>query len=1129
MQQAQQISLIGREKELDDLRRGLSDARGGRGGFFLLTGVPGIGKTRLAEALAELAEAERMLVAWGRCWENPGAPAYWPWAQALRSVISAREAGLLEEELGGSADWIAEIVPELRDRVPGIEPLDRLRSEQARFALFEAVGSFLRNVSRRNPMLLLFDDLHAADRESLALLDFVVRALAETPVMIVGAYQEAAVHARPEIEKHFRQLNLRGRQLALAGMTKEDVGLIVEETLGMAPQPELIRALHETTEGNPLFAGEVARLLASEGQLAVGWADSGGGRLPVPDTVRETIRHRFDPLGEAGLGMLRVAAVIGREFRFGTLDRAAGSKSVDLLELLDGARAADLVVELPGTIGRYRFAHGLIRETLYADLTTAERVRLHRAVGEALQEVHGDDREHLAELAHHFSEAAPGGDAEKALEYATRAGDEAMRVLAYERAAELFRLALEVGEQLPFDRECHAELTLRLGIALTRANDPSARETLLGAAEAARSANRPDLLADAALGIHVFNLSPGVPDDVAIALLEEALERIGPEDGSVRARLMARIATAIYYRFGTADRRNAMVTEAVAMARRLDDPATLAYVLINGQLATWGPDTTERDLGWVDELLVLTEEAGNAELAVQTRTRQIDYLLELDDLVGADIALEALERTAADNPDPRARAYVPLQRSRRAALEGRLAEAEQLNAEAVEIGASLEDRMVQLLGTAQLAMLRWTQGRIGEVEDIVRRFADAAPAIVGWRAALARIYCDLGRDEEARRELERLDEMGFANLPRYNGWMNMMALLAEVCAHLEDRDRAAALYELLLPFERRNVVVAQCSFDGPVSRYLGIMAATAQKSDLAERHFELARDASKRMNAKPWIALVAIDEARMLAERGRNGDRQRALALLEEADRVAHDVGLERIVARAEEARLAVGEVEAEPKDVVSEGDLAPARESADLRWEGDVWTFDFDGNAIHVRDGRGVRCLAVLLANPGVEIHSLELAASPPAAGSRSRGGHEEGLFAVVVDDAGPVLDAKAKSAYRARLDALRQELEEAESFNDPERSSRLREEMDFLTRELAGAVGLGGRDRKSASNAERARVAVTKAVRATLKRIGEMDPNLGDELDATIRTGTFCSYEPDRRRPISWRVSDANAARSR
>jgi hypothetical protein len=166
------------------------------------------------------------------------------------------------------------------------------------------------------------------------------------------------------------------------------------------------------------------------------------------------------------------------------------------------------------------------------------------------------------------------------------------------------------------------------------------------------------------------------------------------------------------------------------------------------------------------------------------------------------------------------------------------------------------------------------------------------------------------------------------------------------------------------------------------------------------------------------------------------------------------------------------------------------------------------------------VRYLAVLLANPGVEVHALELAGSAPDAGSRGRADPGQDLSALSVDDAGPALDAEAKAAYRRRLEELRQELDEAESFNDPERAANARDEMDFFARELAAAVGLGGRDRKAASKAERARVAVTKAVRATMKRIGEIDSELGQELVATIRTGTFCSYKPDRRRPVSWQV---------
>jgi hypothetical protein len=1107
-------SLIGRDLEFDRLMSGVEGARSsGRGTLFLISGEPGIGQTRLAEAFTERAEADGLPSVWGRCWENPGAPPYWPWAQALRALTTRHEGGELAHQLGGVGDWIAELVPELRQRLPGIEPVGSLRSEQARFALFDAVATYLRTFSDQAPLVIVIDDLHAADSESLAMLDFVARSLREAPVVIVVAYQDAAMRARTDVEKLFRDLAVRGRQLPLGGITEDDVGRIVEAEAGASVPRELVHALHVTTEGNPLFAGEVARLLSSEGQLAA-WESDEAGRLPLPDTVRETIRRRLEPLGPAVVYALKTAAVIGREFRLATLERVVTGDSC--VALVDAARGRGIVSDVPRSVGLFRFTHGLMRETLYAELTTAERIDLHRDVGRALEEVHGDDPQHLAELAHHFAEAAPAGYSEQALEYAERAGGEAMRILAYERATQLFELASEVEEQLPYDAARHARLLLQLGMARTRAGDPAARPTLLAAAECARAVNDSGMLAQAALGIHVFNLTPGVPDDSAIGLLEEAIERLGPADSAHRARLLARLATALYYRWGTAERRDALVTEAVAMARRLDDPATLAYVLSNGQLGTWGPDTTERDLDWVDELLVLTEEAGNAELALQTRTRQIDYLLELDDMVGADIALLALARTAAESPEPRAPAYLHLQRARRAAIEGSYAEAEESNAEAKRLGLAIEDRMLQLLAAAQLSMLRWTQGRIGEMEKLVRGFADAAPAIVGWRAALARVYCAVGRDEEARRELERLDQRGFASLPRYNGWLNMMALLSEVCAHLDDASRARAVYQLLLPFERRNIVTAQCVFDGPAARYLGILATTMCEWDAAARHFDVARVAAERQHARPFTALIDIEEARLLTRRAGPGDAGRAAALLDEAQAIAGELQMDAIVARAEQARA---QAPPEAPGQAPPADHSVASVSGEMRWEGDVWTLHLDGRSVHIRDSKGVRCLATLLSNPGVEIHSLQLA-GVPSRGTSAAASAAASLTATGSGDAGPILDPQAKAAYRRRLDELREELDEAEAFNDPERASRARAEMDFIAAELAGAVGLGGRDRRTSSNAERARVAVTKAVRATLKRISEMDQDLGAELGATVRTGTFCVYEPDRHRPVEWMV---------
>jgi hypothetical protein len=345
---------------------------------------------------------------------------------------------------------------------------------------------------------------------------------------------------------------------------------------------------------------------------------------------------------------------------------------------------------------------------------------------------------------------------------------------------------------------------------------------------------------------------------------------------------------------------------------------------------------------------------------------------------------------------------------------------------------------------------------MGEVEGLARRFADGAPGMPMWRAGLARVYCEQGRDAEARRELDRLAAHDFHDLPRDNVWLPGMALLAEVSAHLGDAERAGRLEELLEPYAERTIVSPHAMFMGPATRYLALAARVQGEEERAAAWLERARAAARTMNARPILAAL---------------------------------------------------EAEAGP---------APAREPAPrgqavMRREGEVWTLEHAGRTVRIRDGKGVRYLATLLANPGDEIHALELVQldagpAPPPTG-----------------DAGPRLDAEAKAAYRARVAELREELEEAERFHDPERAARAREEMEAIATELSAAVGLGGRDRPSGSDAERARVNVTRAIRTAVKRVAEHDADIGLELEATVHTGTFCRHEPDPRRPVEWRVEPA------
>jgi hypothetical protein len=779
-----------------------------------------------------------------------------------------------------------------------------------------------------------------------------------------------------------------------------------------------------------------------------------------------------------------------------------------------------LVEEAPGAVGRFVFAHDLIREALYARLSTIERVRLHRSVGEAIERTYGDAPEHLDELAHHFAQSAPAGDASKALDYAIRAAQHAMRVLAYEQAAELYELALSISELLEADPEQGVKLLVGIGRARTRADDPAGRDTLLAAAEAAREVGRPELLAEAALGVRAFALSPGVVDAALADLLQEALDLLPPGDSVLRARLLARLALTIFYRPSSGERREALVEEALAMARRLGDRATLAYVLTNAQLATWAPDTAERGLAWVDEVLPLAEAVGDVELALTVRNRQIDLLLQLDDLPGADVVIEALERLAARHPDPRARAYVPLQRARRALIEGRYSDAERLNSEAAEVAASLRDPTISMFATAQAFGIRASQGRLRELETATRRVADSAPAMPAWRVGLARVYCELHREAEARREFERLARRDFADIQRVDTWLLAISLLGEVCSYLGDSDRAGKLYELLAPHADQNVVSMHAIYAGPVSRYLGLLATTRSDWETASGHFAAAARASLQQGARPALARIRMDEAAMLASRQQPGDRERALQVAAEASRILEDIGADTMLERAKELRRRIGAGESAPQAPrVVEG-TAPSR--ASLRHEGEAWAFDYEGRAVHVRDTKGVRYLATLIANPGLEIHAIDLVGGPGRGTESARTAADAGLDvrATGAGDIGPALDPGAKDAYRRRLEELREELEEAEAWADPERATRAREEMDFLAQELASAVGLGGRDRKQGSTAERARVNVTRAIRSALKRIAELDTGLGRELEATVRTGTFCAYEPDPRHPMVWRV---------
>ena len=544
---------VGREAELAVLTAGLEAASGGRGTVVLLAGEPGIGKTRLAEELTAAAAARGALALWGRCWEGEGAPAFWPWVQVVRAYLKASDPAALRHDMGDGAADIAQVVPAVRDCLPDLPTPPPLEPDAARFRLFDSLAGFFRAAATRRPLLLVLDDLHWADAPSLAMLRFVSRELEQGGPLVLGIYRHVEVEGGHPLLGTLADLT-RGqhrRRLLLGGLHQHDVASFVALVAGVEPSAELVAAVHQQTDGNPFFVTEVVRLLASQGRLAHGRAGAPVLAAGLPEGVKAVVAERLGRLSDSCRRVLAVAAVLGRDVELRALQPASGVDGDRLLELLEEAEAARVLGPVSGALGRWRFAHALVREVLYEGLPAARRVALHGRVGEALEAVYAaDPGPHLAELAHHFVEAAPGGEelAARAVQVATLAGRRALDLLAWEDAAGLFEralAALDLAERPDQRRRC--ELLLDVGEARMAASDmPAARAAYQQAGELARRIGAPEALARAGLGLGL-EFTAGIVDEVEIGLLEEALAALGGADSLLRARVLARLAKALMF------------------------------------------------------------------------------------------------------------------------------------------------------------------------------------------------------------------------------------------------------------------------------------------------------------------------------------------------------------------------------------------------------------------------------------------------------------------------------------------------------------------------------------------------------------------------------------------------------
>jgi tetratricopeptide (TPR) repeat protein len=823
----------------------------------------------------------------GRCSPDRLVP-YQPIIEALDGLRALCRPGELARYLREvPSGELARLVPRLVEDLPGRGAALPSDPRAERHRLFTAVATLLVRAARATPLVVVLEDLHWADQPTLRMLRYVLRAPVEEErsearggLLVIGTYRDTELEGDDPLSELLADLHRDdlAARLTLTGISSPEVARLARAVSGEAIADERARELHRATGGNPLFVKQLARQ---------------GEEGPVPHRLSDAIASRLERLDPDARTLLTVAAAIGPQFELELVERVSGLQGMTAVDAVDQASAAGLIEELHPSVGA--FAHAVVRSVVYESIDEQKRPQLHLRIAEALERQPGRrDGERLAELAHHFLAASD----ERGARYAVQAGHEAFERLAYEAAAEHWEHAIRVLG--PPSARDGLEVLLELADAHWRSGEfERARERYSEAAELARKLELPDLLATAALGFGGrMGFGAGRHDQQLVDLLEQALAALPDGDGSLRARVLARLGEALA--FSDRERLSELCAQAITMARRIGDPAVLAAVLLNVRFASWGPSNARERREMAAQAVRLSQAAADIALEVDARLSHVVDLLELGEVGSADAELEACRQTAQAVRQRYQLWWLACLLALRALMDGRIADADELATRALQIGQRDRNQNALQIYGAQLAGMRREQGRFAELEQGVKAFIDQYPAIPTWRCTLAFLYANAGRVLDAQRELDALGADSFVDLPRDMFWLADLTQLGQAAAYAGAVEHARTLYELLGPHARQILVVANAACWGSTSRVLGLLARTLGRTGEAARHFEDAIEQNAAIGAVAWRARTEVEYAELLLDEA--GERERAKTLLEGALTTANELSLDDIGARARAA-----------------------------------------------------------------------------------------------------------------------------------------------------------------------------------------------------------------------------------
>jgi tetratricopeptide (TPR) repeat protein len=1214
---------IGRRRQLDQFERCLQEVLAGRPQVVLIQGDAGVGKTRLLKEVRATALHYNIKVCQGRCYEDLALP-YLPFVESLFAQLQ-QMPGNVQGTLSANMEIINRFLHRDNGPLPSTSPSLSAQADQNTSRLFLALSHATIKLAQGRPLLLAIDDLQWADRSSLDLFSHLVFAVADiavrepVPLLIVGVYRPVESHERlARTIARFQREDVC-QTLQLSGLNEAEVNELIQGLGLTRPSHQLVATVNQATQGNPLFIQEVLHQLVEQDALQ----KRGGylvttlspADLRLPEQVTVAIAARTQGLSGECHSALTLASLLGDNFSLQTLSVVSGMSEEKLLDLLEEGIRQRLLLSEEQT---FQFAHPLIRHVFYHEPSAVRRQRLHLQIARTLEHLYAASLDaHLLEIVHHLVSAGPAAEAEKIVQYARRAGDQAFALSAWGEAARYYEAALSAAEPTAsLSVHDRAALHYRAGLAHYRDMDVG---PALDHYEKATAAYR---LTDDLQGLaqvlmaktRAYLTQAAVPYGTLVDLrpFEEILQTLGDQDPQLCGRVLATMAEA-YWHARQAARAEEIAGQAFEIGKRIKDDSLCFYarhVLALAYIQSLRP--REALESW-QSALAFARQTDDLWLQTWPLTRIPWVLTGLGRLEEAEaVAMEASALTRRiHNWAEYSLAVATL--TGVAVIKGDFEVAERHAREVMLMVRRCHYPWGGTSALRALACARSLWGAWDEAHDAInmlvepgRVFAEAGPAF----QAVARVYRQLllahaGELNEVRKQVTATPPWAMRK-----GHLEM-GTLSRLCALVEIGDLIPVpvldeqpYHALLQAVEQGAVFSTEWVF--LLQRILGVAAMQNGWWEKAEAHFQAAITTATAVGSQPELGRSYLDYARMLVARGNAEDRRRVIELISQACALFQKLGMEPFVRRAMQfaetlqppvvlapqpggvypdnldnleveilghmargrtnqeiadalvlssetvthsvsdifAKTGVSEREAVAAYAVKRGFVSQAQahggKSASARGEsqgetgnifrreGDYWILAYQGTVCRLKDSKGLHYIAFLLHSPGREFHTIDIvtatskaqATSPmPNPSTLSEGEiAAHGLSIGKLGDAGELLDAQAKAAYKRRLNDLRGELEEAQRFNDPTRAAKIQAEVEFLADELAAAVGTGGRDRKAASVAERARVNVTKAIKVALHHIEQNHSVLGRHLATSIKTGMFCSYFPDPTRPLAW-----------